>query len=812
MISVTSTKSRTKRSARSSGLLVLEPPRHIHLPLAYLRPGKHLIGTADACGIRVFAEGVQPRHAMLLVSDQIILLKALDPRTWVNDGIVSEATLRPGDRISIGPITFHLRIATADELLDDNAAESDAPTNLTQPAAVIPPLPPQFSDPVPPPIPPELLAEAMRFAAVVPSLESLPLSIVAQDVAIRSPLEDVSVAIEEVADIIEPPVTLADCLAVDQPAAEESCPSSHRIDHDQPPAAPGHVLREIHRQIAILNDVPVVVDRGRDDARIQEEKERLKSKEDELSHLAEELSRQAQRLRDRHVQLTEREAAHERKQSQLGLEQERLVGAAQTTRRELAEEHARQKTLWQEWDAAYRRTADDLKSQLELVEQRRVTFQLESERLAESRIELQRLQEEFERDRRVAVAERVQTAKELGELHAERAAFEIERRQQLIEMQERETTVSNERHALALLQDELFASQRKIEHDRTAFAAERSADSMRREQEIREHTQARIRLNDEETSLHSVRLELEFDRHALEQEREALRRERDAFESSRADVDGIRAELSQVKLELDRHRQSVETQSLAKEAADEELRQLQVEVEALRRSKSVLESQLESERRQLQYERNEYDFERADVEGLKQELLRIESELEQHRQSFKETAQTNYVLNQENGVLNQEIAQLRSELDDLRGASVQLQSELDVLRETSAQLRSELESEHLEIQREREEFANTREEMSVALASAREAEMRSSEQMRTHRSDTFASSVVQSIPTSLPPSCDEPISYFAAESASNTHHHSMSHPMLPPPIPFEELRPADIVASRQDVLRRAFIRGGVEFA
>ncbi|WP_010582356.1 FHA domain-containing protein [Schlesneria paludicola] len=813
MISVASTKSRHPRTARSSGLLVLEPPRHTQLPLAYLPPGKHLIGTSDICAIRVVAEGVQPRHAMLLVGDQMILLKALDPRTWVNDGVVSETTLRPGDRISIGPITYKLRIATADELLDFNAAEVEthAPAIPPEPVQVM--LPSQIRPQVPPPIPPELLAEAMRFVAVLPNTES---SIPAP--VIKTATEDVPpVGFNQpqnvVASIVSSPAIPSEAVDIERIALDEPATPISRVECAPPVATHGLALREIHRQIAMLNDLPMVVDRGRDDARLEEERQRLNVKEAELAQLAEELSRQAQRLRDRHGQLSERESAHERKQSLLTQEQERLVAAAQSTRRDLAEEHARQKALWQEWDAAYRRTADELRDQLEFVEQRRGAFQQEAERIAESRIELQRLREDIERDRRVAATERVQAAQELGELHSTRAAFETTRRQHSVETQERETQLTNERHALAMLQDELLAAQQRMEHDRTSFAAERSAESRQREQEVRELTQARMRLNDEETSLHSLRIELESDRQSFEQERESLRRERERFDATRSDVDGLRTELSQVKCELDLHRQSLDEHLRAKRTADEQLAQLQAEIERVRQSRSDLEMKLEAERRELQRERNGYEFERADVGGLQAELDRLrqrkivlESELESERRDLQRERNAYDFERADVEQLQADLNLARAQLveheriflghaqgkDSVDSEVHRLQAEVEELRQSDNALRLQLDAERHQRQLERESFLATREEMSVALTASHAAQYRFVEPSSDDDSPTGPGTAGHWRHESVPTSTSEMTSLLGPESSYESLTGSMT--MLPPPIPADGLSSTSSVA------------------
>ena len=112
--------------------LVLDPPRHCGLPSIQLGLGKHLLGTSHDCSVRVRAEDVGPRHALIVVGEHRTVVKALDPRTWVNEGPVSEMALRPGDRLSIGPLTFRVRAASPDELADfattyDQTFDDDGP-------------------------------------------------------------------------------------------------------------------------------------------------------------------------------------------------------------------------------------------------------------------------------------------------------------------------------------------------------------------------------------------------------------------------------------------------------------------------------------------------------------------------------------------------------------------------------------------------------------------------------------------------------------------------------------------------------------
>ena len=97
---------------------------------------------------------------------------------------------------------------------------------------------------------------------------------------------------------------------------------------------------------------------------------------------------------------------------------------------------------------------------------------------------------------------------------AQRAAFETERRTEF-GRQSRARGAARHRSPVNVVLaaariDELLAIRQQIEHDRTLFAAERSSESLRREQEVREHTIAKqIRLNDEQFDLQTMRSELE---------------------------------------------------------------------------------------------------------------------------------------------------------------------------------------------------------------------------------------------------------------------------------------------------------------
>jgi hypothetical protein len=91
--------------------------RQYRLPSLFLSPGQITLGSADDCAIRLSGDGVMPHHCRIESSPEGTFLFAENARTWHNEGPVKETELRPGDRLAIGPVEFHVRLATAEELL-----------------------------------------------------------------------------------------------------------------------------------------------------------------------------------------------------------------------------------------------------------------------------------------------------------------------------------------------------------------------------------------------------------------------------------------------------------------------------------------------------------------------------------------------------------------------------------------------------------------------------------------------------------------------------------------------------------------------
>lgn len=547
--------------------LVLDPPRHSDLPTIQLGLGKHLIGTSPDCSVRVRVDDVAPRHALIVVSEHRTVVKALDPRTWVNEGPVSEMALRPGDRLSIGPLTLRVRAASPDELADfvtvyentfdddgSHAAEvvGESPVKSTFLAKLVDETRPTVAaTPV----------TAAVLPAVFPVVGSISTEVRAA--VVPTPLELPKVAAAVVAvTAMEPSPIASSAAAVKQPAPAAVVTTTVPAHNADVPAARststetlGSRLDEIEQILADLQQPIGVQSAPAGDAVLRidalaAERRQLIVRQDELQRRADELAHQSQQLHERVARVAERETDVERSQTRLALEHEQLSATAEITRKELDEEYARHMTLWQEWDAAYRRTSGELNGQLQSMEQRRTALLAEADRLAGERSELQRLQAEHERDRRVHAAERVQLTTDRAALQTRRAEFDTERQQHLVAVQEREARVAAERRAMSVTQEELLGTRQQLERDRTEFLAERATEALRREQELREHVELRERLDRDHTRLQAERLEGHELCRVVERQRAAFDGERGVFNSQQAAIAADRIELSQVREQL----------------------------------------------------------------------------------------------------------------------------------------------------------------------------------------------------------------------------------------------------------------------
>lgn len=522
----------SESSAQTGRLCVLEPPRRLNLPVALLAPGKYLVGSSESCTIHLVVEGVQPRHAMIFVGDQKTVLKALDPRTWVNDSAVSETALRPRDRVTIGPITYLVRYATEDELRVLAQPVAQATTSLE---AIRISVAPTTTSPVLDAPAVSALEEERQGERIVVSEALIP------------PAEDNSKTITPSLrfdnSVNELPIAPSPDFAEVQQAPEANAQYEAHRSEVTLLSAPS-ALDAIPELVAAIGLPPLVkipdfVERvpppipdtmqpveepGSFEQPTTPVRERYEEGNESLDDTVEtlqvaqidqhqklvaEFAQQSGELQSKLTQLSQREAEFDEKQASITAENDRNAGEIQRARRELEEEHARHSSLWNQWDESYRRSTNELNAQLEDFERRRIEIQNEEERLGRERIELQRSQSEFEGERSSLATERQRVESESISLQEKSAALETKRKQELATLKQRSAQLDSDREALKAAKNETQALRRQLEQERALLATDRSSDALRREQENREISAARMRINEEELALQKIRADLE---------------------------------------------------------------------------------------------------------------------------------------------------------------------------------------------------------------------------------------------------------------------------------------------------------------
>ena len=147
--------SKTPRKGISG--LTLEPVRNVHgVEALVLGPGQNLIGSSSDCSHILRANGVQPRHCEIRIDAGRATLRALDFRTWLNNGPVRQVEIHVGDRLTVGPLEFRISSSPAGEDANFQPAEVPVPSGSRTVAA------PAASVSVPPAIPDHVIATLQR--------------------------------------------------------------------------------------------------------------------------------------------------------------------------------------------------------------------------------------------------------------------------------------------------------------------------------------------------------------------------------------------------------------------------------------------------------------------------------------------------------------------------------------------------------------------------------------------------------------------------------------------------------------------------
>lgn len=117
--------------------LVLEPVRsHDRVGTYPLATGRFLIGAGVDCDIVIAIPGVAEQHCLMIIGANRTIVKALSPLTWINDGPLTEAVLRHGERLILGPVELRTRRPEVSEWIETPDAIPTAVTCPSTPVAL----------------------------------------------------------------------------------------------------------------------------------------------------------------------------------------------------------------------------------------------------------------------------------------------------------------------------------------------------------------------------------------------------------------------------------------------------------------------------------------------------------------------------------------------------------------------------------------------------------------------------------------------------------------------------------------------------
>ena len=123
--------------ASTAPKLVLEPVRASSQLESYpLAIGRYLLGSSPDCDIVIAVGGVAAQHCLMIVGANKTIVKAISPLTWINDGPLTEAVLKLGERLILGPVELRTRRPEVSEWVE---LREEIPTPPAAPVAYQPP-------------------------------------------------------------------------------------------------------------------------------------------------------------------------------------------------------------------------------------------------------------------------------------------------------------------------------------------------------------------------------------------------------------------------------------------------------------------------------------------------------------------------------------------------------------------------------------------------------------------------------------------------------------------------------------------------
>ena len=475
--------------APSTGLLVLQPPRHLFIEPKLLTPGEYRIGSAEHCDLVLAVAGVAAEHALLTVGTQQIQLQALPGAlTWVNDFPVAHANLRRGDRISFGPLTWTLRAATSDDLL------AHLPSQESPPAQPSP-------------------AEESTPRAMLDTLDAALAQIdVAQSIAPPAPvLDDVS----EQSDL--PEVEIAATVDV-EPQIEINTPVAERCEAPPaiavqpvvvaevpPPVLPS--LSEIAEQMAALQaeraSLEEMLRASQNEmavrrASLEEREARINSWEDRL------IARE-QILDQRQTELEAQRTALDHRETALTEERLRLEQVAASAQSALAEEIEKQSAAWLDWEATQRKLSAELNAEFAALHEVEAACNAAKAQFALDQTAWKETYAAWQQEHAEWDARRQEQQQQLAQWEAEAQHLRDELARERSQLAEQRSDLQTEACQRSSAHRELLEARQEVQRERRLLAEQQSVWMADREAEWVELRERRRRLDADEREIAELR-------------------------------------------------------------------------------------------------------------------------------------------------------------------------------------------------------------------------------------------------------------------------------------------------------------------
>ena len=534
--------------------LILEPARSLRgVEPLWLAAGRHVIGAGPKCTLRLTMSGVGETHCEIVVDERRAVVKALDPRTWLNHGPVKESQLRPGDRLVLGPIEFAIRRGTPAIAANrsDKAASGDVRSaGVTEEVANL------LEELAEPPVRPAAVDAPQAAIEPVPTGESSAAATTgdAIDQEILGTLQTLSAELQE----REEAFMQTNRVAREDLARVQNQTTIERaaLREAEAAARARHAELEIRGRQLDARAAELADEVVRVEAKQRTLDEMLASLEQQRSQLGSQSSDMDRNLSQRQCRLAEAEQELQRRRQILDEAEEKL-GNRYTCVHDEAESLQREK----ESLAAAMKAFDDARQarsvSIEESDSLRATLAAEREQLRAERESLARTRAEIDVERGKLECERREIESLRREQQQQRQvveAFEtglVARERQILTAQqqleaERER-IQVERIELAAREDELEIHARALERKRQEIeslgasqraAAEPARDQRAEQEALRAIEDARRELQQEQEALREEQARLQAGCEVLEAGRDALATERSALDAERSAIEG----------------------------------------------------------------------------------------------------------------------------------------------------------------------------------------------------------------------------------------------------------------------------------